>query len=447
MSSNQNAPERVESVQPPAGADAAAPMRDEAVQGFSTFSDVRSAMTTNSAALTDLSIEEGQGSDGGAAVQLARFGIPNLNGGEQRQAPVDGEIDPENSDSFNTPVITPDEFMTRQELNRGREIEEGRSPNDRRLDAPPQALDQAQQKAEAQSVDTSSLSALDTRVSSEFGDDGKVNAVDHEVLGLSARFDLGKDGEVTRTTTTDEGTEVATFGADGKPISRQVTGPDGKVLSNDINPDDSVRVFKGDNGQPMAIVSNQNGARTVLDFDKDGMVSGRSIENGNQTMVTEFDKDGEPTHNVITTNDENGNLKERQTLTKDTQTTEKFDAGKLTEKEEITDDAITTTRVLSDGSSMIVQETDHGTRTAIVDKDGKVALTHSVDADGTRAETNMYNKDGSHVHTVETPDSISSMTRRPDGSWESTRHDKSSNHTQRKVGRHPDDPGVEQRDV
>jgi len=489
MTNQSNAPERVESAPSP-GADSAPPqMRQEAVEGFSNFSDVRDKMTsTSDTKLNELTITDGNntlagnggngvgdggvagagtgdggagtgdagtgtgdGGTGDARVQpaAATFNNPDMQGPEVKGPKPEGEERaPSTRDQSNMPVIRPGDMQMKQMLREGQPRREGETaPEFQQRDF----TDRSTQLGSADARDSASAQTNENFMSVERGQDGKIASVSSEVDNTGTTFEFNKDGSVTRTTETEQGGETATFGADGKPISRELRDKDGKVTSNEIVPGDSVQIERGENGEPSRITSEQNGITTTLALSADGKPTGRSIEWDNKELVTKFDGNGDAISNELSTRDDQGRVRER-TLTGDGfEKSEKLnEKGVVTESDTTTENGSSRLRTLADGSRVTMSETTAGPNAgsksaSVTDAAGNVTYRHAVDAQG-NTETFMRNPDGSTLATSVNGDTTRTMQRNADGSWESSETGKNG-FTKRLMGKDANDPGVPARDA
>jgi hypothetical protein len=360
---------------------------------------------------------------------------------EAKDGQVEGLPDPK---SFRTPEITPNQLFRRKDNAEGQSVTEAETPGLKKRAELAQDSDNNSASAEAPDF---GVEKLNTSVDTKFDSKGKIQSVTSKFDTGEMSFEFGKNGQVTRTTKGPEGSEVAKFDAKGKQISREERDASGKVVSRKVEKNDSLQIGKSADGKINSITTEQQGGKMKLNLDRDGNVTSRSMKQGNVEMTTNFDSSGEPTRNVATEYGDNGNMKQRSTLTPGKEVNEKMDSeGRIVESEEITEDATTSYKRLNDGSSMTIKETDDGTDAEIKDADGNVTFTYSADSEGNQAITKMKNPDGSATRTVETPDKLSSLTIRPDGSWESKDTDKSNGFTRYKIGKSLDDEGQEQRD-
>ncbi|MDZ4835287.1 MAG: hypothetical protein SGJ27_16035 [Candidatus Melainabacteria bacterium] len=402
--------------------------QQESFSSLADFKDVKDSMTTNTATMHDVAIL-------GMGDSPANPNAPKMESGER--APSE--------DQFKTPVVTSDDILRGQRNADGRPIREGEGAGSE----PNGVSDHSSASAEAsEELRETALDQLKTSASTEFDSDGQIKSVSTESGDSKISFEFGEDGEVTRRSQSPEGSEVAKFNKDGNQISREEKDASGEVVSQEIDKTDTVKVGKSADGKINSIDSESSSGKIQMKMDSDGNVRTRKLTEGNADQVTSFDDNGNPTENVTTTYGDNGNMKTRDTLTPDRDVYEKMDdEGRIVESKDVTDDETKTFKQLNDGSQMTSKETDDGTDIEIKDKDGNTVLTYEADSEGHQAITKMKNPDGSHTRTVDSPDSTSSITIRPDGSWESADTDKSKDYTIRKVGKSPSDPGEEQRDV
>lgn len=444
MSTNTPPTEHVEAPQRTTVAkdNAPTPAQDDSFKSLSSFNDVKASMPVTA----DLHKVDIGGLEptkaamaSGAPGDLEKAAGPKIKDGK-----VEGL--PPNS-AFHTPEITFDELFQRKANAEGQVFAENETPGLK------QPLDRVQNPGENSASAESSepafgIEKLDTSAKTIRDGKGKIKSVTSTFEGAEVSFDFGKNGEVTRTTKGPVGnSEVAKFGANGKQISREERDESGKVVSRKVDKNDSLKVEKGRDGKISSISTEQQGAKMKLNLDKDGNVTFRSVKQGNIEMTTNFDSSGDATRNVATEYHENGNMKQRSTLTPGHEVNEKMDSdGRIVESEDITEDATTAWKQLKDGSEMTIKDDGDGTKTEIKDKDGNVIFTHEVDSEGENSVTHMKNPDGSSTRTTETKESLSSWTVRPDGSWENKETNKTNGFTRYKVGKSPEDPGVEQRD-
>ncbi len=418
------------------------PAQDESFKSLSNFNDMKASMPVTA----DLHKMEIGGIEStktatadGAPGDVEKPVGPTIKNGKVEGLPPDSQ--------FKTPEITVEELFRRKANAEGQVVAEKEAPG---LKKPlERAENPGDNSASAESSEPAfGIERLDTSVSTSRDGKGNIKSVTSTFEGAEVSFDFGKNGEVTRTTKGPEGSEVAKFGANGKQISREERDASGNVTSRKVEKNDSLKVEKGRDGKITAISTEQQGSKMKLNLDKDGNVTFRSLKQGNLEMTTNFDSSGEPTRNVASEYHENGNLKQRSTLTPGHEVNEKMDSdGRIVESEDITEDGTTAWKQLKDGSEMTIKDDGDGTKTEIKDKDGNVIFTHEIDSEGEESVTHMKNPDGSSTRTTETKDSLSSWTVRPDGSWENKETNKTNGFTRYKVGKSPEDPGEEQRDA
>ncbi len=395
-------------------------MRTEAMNELSGFFDSKNAMTNSTAKLVDVDIDMD----------------PERSADPENKDKQKFEIQPRFES--NTPFITPEMYGRLQDGEKI--IEEGQLTQTDKTSA------EERNQLETD-LESPQLEAVDKQVSTERDAQGKLTSVSSEALGARITFSFGKDGHLTRTTRSNGTTDTTTFDASGKAIHNESLAPDGKRVNKTRSPNDYAKSFEDSNGNPAAIVSNQNGIKTVLELGADGNVKTRSIEVQDRAIVTDFDSNGDQTRNSVTVKDKDGKTAARTVTDKDGQLSQKFDStGKETESEyfSVEDNSTTTTRALLNGGTMIVIEDDASSTVELKDRNGNTRMMSLTSENGQKVETDFYNEDGSTLSTVETPDEVSTMLERSDGSWESTQKEKRSGHARTFVGKNPDDEGVEQ---
>ncbi len=350
---------------------------------------------------------------------------------------------------FKTPVFTYDDLYRAQQDAEGQVVSEAEKPGSPRpADGPQIQTDSGQQSMSSESSEpVIGLERLDPTTKTELNTNGKLKSINTEFGDASVKFDfVGKDGLVTRTTEGAEGKQVAKFDRNGRQISNEVTDASGETTKNPVDPTDVVKVNKSPDGKVTSIESGSKDGKIKLTLDEKSNVRTAKITGPNQEVNLKFDEDGSATSFVASQFDDKGNERERMELEPGSERHIKMDENsRIVESEEKNENETNKYKRLNDGSEITSKERDGEREMEIKDKDGNTTFTFK--DDGNTKTTNLTSPDGSKTRTVEYSNQIDSMTVRPDGSWESTSTDKSNGYTTRRVGKSPDDEGVEERDA
>jgi hypothetical protein len=321
-----------------------------------------------------------------------------------------GEIKPTGTDRFKTPVINPNDVMTRK--------------FDGSADRPRDELGNVTPEASKNFLGETHESAT-----SQVGKDGKPTSIVSQHGDEKTTFGFNKDGSVSRTIEGPDGKEVVQFDKNGAPTSRKTSEHGEPLKTQKVNPDDKVAVTKNADGTT-TIVSNSADADTTITLGKDGKPVDRKIERDDDSTATEFNKDGSPKVNTITNFD--GDNKTVETTRKDGKRTESYEKDEVVSTRDEDQEYTTTNSVLKDGSLASSVEDNKGATLTIINGADGSTITHNT-APGI-TETTIENPDGSSTYSYEDSQKIQTQIIDKDGNWQKNHYNKFSGIAQRTSG-------------
>ena len=366
----------------------------EISSGFNDFDSVRTAMSTDS------------------AVTMAKFGTPTIedsqSGGLKKDG--DGVIKPGNQDLYKTPHF--DDYDPGDQHTYDDRFQGG--------------------KKLAEQVDKVKR-AKSSELSVDKAEDGRVKGVSESVddHGVRTSYAFNPDGTATRTQVLEESghRDTVTFGADGKPVSREITPPGAKgPIRIEPNADDRLSLTRDADGiQTINSVEADRNKETTVVLDRDGSPLAKTGIHGNRVTTTEYGASGNPESVETEGYRDDGSLEYSMKTDASGYEGKLFDENGKMVRSVVESDGITVTNEnLPDGTkvSMIENADDNSKRTIINSPNGvKTEMRY----DGAhKSFVEITNPDGSKISSTEDQDSRVYFHQDKNKNWTLHRHNKAT---------------------